>query len=85
MEVLAIIAYRQPVTRAVIEQIRGVDSSYCVSTLIDRGLITAAGRMDVPGRPEMLVTTELFLRAMNITSLDDLVKREEDELEQFSM
>ncbi|MDR0936925.1 MAG: SMC-Scp complex subunit ScpB [Oscillospiraceae bacterium] len=85
MEVLAIIAYRQPVTRAVIEQIRGVDSSYSVTTLIDRGLITAVGRLDVPGRPELLATTDLFLRAMSIENLDGLVKTNAAENEQFTL
>ena len=62
LEVLAITAYFQPVTRAYIDQIRGVDSSYTVGVLIDRGLIEACGKLDVPGRPILYRTTEDFLR-----------------------
>lgn len=72
LEVLSIIAYFQPVTRAYIEQIRGVDSSYTVSLLLERGLICEAGRLSVPGRPMQFRTTKNFLRAFGLTSLDDL-------------
>lgn len=74
LEALAIVAYFQPVTRAYIDQVRGVDSSYTVSTLLDRGLIEVAGRLDVPGRPALLRTTDVFLRTMNVSSLDELPK-----------
>ena len=72
LETLAVVAYFQPVTRAYIDQVRGVDSSYTVSTLLERGLVEAAGRLDVPGRPSLLKTTDVFLRTMGIRSLDEL-------------
>lgn len=72
LEALAVIAYFQPVTRAYIEQVRGVDSSYTVSSLAEKGLIEPAGRLDAPGRPTLYRTTEAFLRVMGISSLDEL-------------
>ena len=72
MEVLAVVAYYQPVTRVYIEQVRGVDSSYTVSLLQDRGLIEPCGRLAVPGRPVLYRTTAAFLRTFGITSLDEL-------------
>ena len=72
LEVLAIIAYFQPVTRAYIEQIRGVDSSYTVGLLLERELICEAGRLAVPGRPMQFRTTKTFLRSFGLASLDDL-------------
>ncbi len=72
LEVLAIIAYHQPVTRAYIEQIRGVDSSYHVGSLTDKGLIEPKGRLDVPGKPILFGTTKDFLRAFGIASLAEL-------------
>ena len=72
LEVLAIIAYFQPVTRAYIEQIRGVDSSYTVGLLLERELICEAGRLAVPGRPMQFRTTKTFLRSVGLASLDDL-------------
>ncbi len=72
LEVLAIVAYFQPVTRAYIDNIRGVDSSYTVSQLAERGLIEACGRLDVPGRPAIYKTGDLFLRTMGISSLEEL-------------
>ena len=72
LEVLAIIAYFQPVTRAYIEQIRGVDSSYTVGLLLERELICEAGRLAVPGRPMQFKTTKTFLRSFGLTSLEDL-------------
>ena len=72
LEALAIVAYFQPVTRAYIEQVRGVDSSYTVGLLLDRGLICEAGRLNVPGRPMQFRTTKNFLRSFGLTSLDDL-------------
>jgi len=71
-EVLAIIAYFQPVTRAYIEQVRGVDSSYTVGLLQDRGLIEPCGRLAVPGRPVLYRTTKDFLRVFSISSLEEL-------------
>ena len=72
LEVLSIIAYVQPVTRAYIEQVRGVDSSYTVGLLLERELICEAGRLSVPGRPMQFRTTKNFLRAFGLSSLDDL-------------
>ncbi len=72
LEVLAIIAYHQPVTRAYIEQIRGVDSSYHVGSLLDKGLIESKGRLDVPGKPILYGTTKNFLRAFGISQLSQL-------------
>ena len=72
LEVLAIIAYFQPVTRAYIEQIRGVDSAYTVSMLLDRDFIESCGRLSVPGRPIMYRTTSVFLRTFGLGSLRDL-------------
>ena len=72
LEVLTIIAYYQPTTRAYVDQIRGVDSSYTVSLLLDRKLIEECGRLQVPGRPHLYRTTKQFLRAFHLTSLDDL-------------
>ena len=72
LEVLAIIAYFQPVTRTYIEQVRGVDSSYTVGVLADRGLIEPCGRLDVPGRPMQFKTTDTFLRSFGLKSLEDL-------------
>lgn len=72
LEVLAIVAYFQPVTRAYIEDVRGVDSSYSVGVLAERGLIEPCGRLDVPGRPRLYQTTEAFLRVMDLETLEDL-------------
>lgn len=72
LETLAVVAYFQPVTRAYIDQIRGVDSAYTVSVLLDRGLIERCGKLDVPGRPSLLRTTDVFLRTMGISKLEEL-------------
>ena len=72
LEVLAIVAYFQPVTRTYIEQIRGVDSAYTVGLLLERDLIQEAGRLAVPGRPIQYRTTETFLRSFGLTSLEEL-------------
>jgi len=72
LEVLSIAAYRQPVTRGVIEQIRGVDSSYTVTSLLEKGILEECGRLDVPGRPILYRTTDAFLRIFGLNSLDDL-------------
>ena len=72
LEVLAIVAYFQPVTRAYVEQVRGVDSSYTVSVLCERGLIEECGRLEVPGRPAVFRTTDVFLRTMGVSCLEEL-------------
>ncbi len=72
METLAVIAYNQPVSRAFVEQVRGVDSSSPVQTLLQKGLIEEAGRLDLPGRPIAFATTDVFLRAFGLASLAGL-------------
>ena len=72
LETLAVVAYFQPVTRAYIDQVRGVDSSYTVGMLAERGLIEESGRLEVPGRPAVFCTTDVFLRTMGISSLSEL-------------
>ena len=72
LETLAVVAYFQPVTRAYVEQVRGVDSSYTVSMLIERGLIEECGRLEAPGRPAVFRTTDVFLRTMGVSKLSEL-------------
>ncbi len=72
LETLAIVAYYQPVTRATIDRVRGVDSSYTVGALAERGLIEICGRLDAPGRPALFRTTDVFLRTMGISRLSEL-------------
>lgn len=72
LEVLAVIAYNQPVTRAFIEQVRGVDCSGVVSTLVEKGLIEERGRLELPGRPLLYGTTKIFLRSFGLNDLSDL-------------
>ena len=76
MEVLAIVAYNQPITRACIDAIRGVDSNYAVNSLIDKELIAPAGRVDAPGRPVLYATTDKFLRVFGLATLADLPETE---------
>lgn len=80
-EVLAIIAYNQPITKPYIEQIRGVDCSGVVNTLCQRGLVEEKGRLDVPGRPVLYGTTPNFLRCFSISDLSELPKLPENEKE----
>lgn len=72
MEALAIIAYKQPVTRGMIEKVRGVNSDGCVNRLYERGLIEEAGRLDAPGRPVLYRTTDTFLRCFGLRTPRDL-------------
>ena len=72
LEALTIIAYYQPATKAMVEQIRGVDSSYSVGALLNKKLIEEAGRLNVPGRPILYRTTPDFLRTFGISSLEEL-------------
>ena len=72
LETLTIIAYYQPATKAMVEQIRGVDSSYSVSALLNKRLIEESGRLNVPGRPILYRTTPAFLRTFGISSLEEL-------------
>ena len=71
-EVLAVIAYNKTVTRSFIEQVRGVDCSGPISSLVQKGLIEEKGRMDLPGRPLIYGTTDRFLRCFSLNSLEDL-------------
>ena len=72
LEALTIIAYYQPATKAMVEQIRGVDSSYSISALMNKKLIEEAGRLNVPGRPIQYKTTPAFLRTFGLSSLEEL-------------
>lgn len=83
MEVLAIVAYNQPVTRAFVDTLRRVDSSYAMNNLLDRGLIKATGRLDVPGRPMLYGTTLDFLRSFGLNDLDSLPKTSDELIEVF--
>jgi len=76
LEVLAVVAYNQPVTRAFIDAVRGMDSNYAVNSLIDKELIGAVGRLDAPGRPMLYGTTDKFLRVFGLNSLEELPKTE---------
>lgn len=76
LETLAIVAYNQPVTKAFIEQVRGVDSSYAITTLSEKQLIEVSGRLEVPGRPNLYSTTETFLRCFGLASISELPKNE---------
>ena len=72
LEALTIIAYYQPATKAMVEQIRGVDSAYSISALMNKKLIEEAGRLNVPGRPIQYKTTDGFLRTFGLSSLEEL-------------
>ena len=72
LEVLAIIAYNQPTTRAFVDTVRGVDSGYAVNALVEKNMIEPCGRLDTPGRPTLYRTTEDFLRVFGISSLEEL-------------
>ena len=72
LETLTIIAYNQPVSRSFIEQVRGVDSSSTVNSLVEKGLVEEAGRLDLPGRPVSFRTTDNFLRVFGLKNLDEL-------------
>lgn len=84
LETLAIVAYRQPVTRAVIERIRGVDSDYVVRSLLHRRLIVELGRSEAPGRPILYGTSFEFLERFGLTSLDDLPPLEAETAERLA-
>ena len=81
LETLAIIAYKQPVTKAEIEQIRGVSCSHAINKLLEYGLITEAGRLNAPGRPILLATTEEFLRTFGVQSVENLPSISPEELD----
>ena len=77
LETLAIIAYRQPITRADVEAVRGVAIESVLQTLMERGLVRIAGRADVPGRPLLYETTQFFLEHFGLRNLDELPNSEE--------
>ena len=81
MEVLAIIAFKQPVTRADVEKIRGVSSERLISALLQQNLIADLGRKDSPGRPILYGTSPYFLECLGIDSVDDLAERMPKEVE----
>lgn len=83
-ETLAIIAYNQPITRAKVEQVRGVNSDSAFIRLVERNLIKEAGRMDSPGKPILYETTEEFLRAFGYKSIKDMPRLEMNEIETVS-
>ena len=80
LEALTIVAYYQPTTRAYVDKVRGVDSSYTIGLLQQRGLIEECGRLNVPGRPALFRTTQDFLRVFGLTSLEELPPMPESEL-----
>ena len=80
---LAIIAYKQPITKMEIEKIRGVSSEHAVNRLVEYGLCKELGRLDAPGRPMLFGTTEEFLRVFGVQSIDELPVISEDLVEQF--
>jgi len=83
LETLSIIAYKQPVTKAEIEKIRGVSSDHAVSKLVEYNLICELGRLDAPGRPLLFGTTEEFLRSFGVNSIDNLPVLNPVQLEEF--
>ena len=83
LEVLSITAYKQPITRAEIEKIRGVNSDHAVNKLVEYGLIQEIGRLNAPGRPALFGTTEAFLRNFGVTSIEDLPSLSATEIADF--
>lgn len=82
MEVLAVAAYNQPITKSFVESVRGVDSSSVVNTLVEKGLLEEAGRLEVPGRPIAYKTTANFLRCFDLSTLADLPPLPKQETEE---
>jgi segregation and condensation protein B len=85
METLAIVAYSQPVTRAEIEKIRGVNADNMIRLLLEKGLVREAGKKDIPGRPVMYGTTKEFLKIFNLNSIAELPKLSEADVEKFEL
>lgn len=83
LETLSIVAYKQPVTKAEIEKIRGVSSDHAVNKLVEYGLVKELGRLDAPGKPMLFGTTEEFLRSFGVSSIDELPELTPDQMEQF--
>lgn len=85
LETLSIVAYKQPITRAEIEKIRGVSCDHAVNRLVEFGLISEVGRMDAPGRPLLFGTTEEFLRSFGVKSLEELPELSAVQIEEFKL
>lgn len=85
LETLSIIAYKQPITRSEIEQIRGVSADNMIRLLIERSLITEAGHKDVPGHPTQFKTTKEFLKYFHLNSIAELPQLDEDEEQRFTL
>lgn len=85
LETLSIVAYKQPITRAEIEKIRGVSCDHAVNRLVEFGLIGEVGRMDAPGRPLLFGTTEEFLRSFGVKSLEELPELSAVQIEEFKI
>lgn len=85
LETLSIIAYKQPITKAEIEKIRGVSSEHAVSKLVEYNLVNEIGRLDAPGRPMLFGTTEEFLRSFGVHSIEELPVLNEDQVEEFKL
>ena len=83
LETLSIVAYKQPVTKLQVESIRGVNSDHAVNKLVEYGLVKELGRLDAPGRPILFGTTDEFLRAFGVDSLDDLPEIAPEHVEEF--
>lgn len=83
LEALSIIAYKQPVTKAEIQRIRGVASDHAVNRLVEFGLVCEVGRLDAPGRPILFATTEEFLRRFGVGSLEELPRLDEEKIRTF--
>ena len=83
LETLSIIAYKQPITKAEVEKIRGVSSDHAVNKLVEYNLVCELGRLDAPGRPMLFGTTEEFFRSFGVESVDELPVLNEDQVEEF--
>lgn len=83
LETLSVIAYKQPVTKAEIERVRGVSSEHAVNKLVEYDLVCEVGRLDAPGRPMLFGTTEEFLRSFGVSDIKDLPEPPEDLLEKY--
>lgn len=83
LETLAIIAYKQPVTKADVEQIRGVKSDYAINQLVEYKLVEERGRLQAPGKPLLFGTTEDFLRGFGLKSIEELPKPQENQIQSF--
>ena len=80
LETLTIIAYKQPVTKADIEQLRGVKCAYSITVLLEKNLIQEVGRLDAPGRPKLYGTTDTFLKSFGLSCIQDLPPLDEEEI-----